>query len=965
MEHGDSATAPADPSRTGYTFTGWDTTFDNVTSDLTITAQYEINTYTVTFTDYDGTEFETETVEHGDSATAPADPSRTGYAFTGWDTAFDNVTSDLTVIAQYSKNRHHLTVNNGTGDGTYPVGRTVDITADQPSEGQVFDQWSGDTGALADPASAATTVTIPDRSITVTAIYTEATMFPLTVNQGIVSGHYPAGYIVAIAADEAPEGKVFDQWIGDTASVDNIYLPNTKVTMPASAIEITATYKDQYSTKYGLTVNNGSGSGEYPTGEIITLTADAAPSGQVFDKWSGDTETVANPMLAETRIIMPSAAVEITATYKDLDNINYALTVNNGSGSGEYPTGEIITLTADAAPSGQVFDQWTGDIETIANINHPETTLVMPASAARVAAVYKAQETATYTLTVIGGSGSGEYPAGETAAISANVPEGQAFVQWTGQTAWVANVSEPDTTLVMPEANVTVSAEFATNTHTLTYKVQSHGRIDGDAKQTVAHGADGAAVTAVPKTGYHFVQWSDGLAAATRTDTEVTGNMTVTAEFAVNTYTLSYRAGKNGTIDGESTQVVAHGENGTQVTAVPDAGYAFAKWSDGSTDNPRLDGVVTEDLTVTAKFVEDKTAGYSLTVTNGVGSGDYQTGRKITIAADIPPAGKIFDQWIVGDLSLASGNIAITAADILPANKKFNQGRENTEILASPYLPNTRVIMPDYSITLTPTYKTAGEQFYDLTVENGKGSGEYLPGTVVNLEADTPTEGQVFAKWINNPGFDDPAIDVIAYVDNPQLPSTLLIMPEADIKVKAAYQPAGEKTYPLSVNKGSGGGAYPAGELVDVRADDPPEGQIFDQWIGDTENMVNYNLPETSLYMPDTSTKVTATYKDQPDNTYTLTVEGGKGSGEYAPGTVVEISASAADGLFFETWTGQTGWIERPDQAKTRLVMPEGNITAMAEFTIKGDSGGDGGSGGGDDGSGDSSSDTCFINSMK
>ena len=105
VEEGTAATAPADPTREGYTFTGWDVAFNNVTSDLVVTAQYTINTYTVTFKDWDGTVLSTQTVEHGSAATAPADPTRDGYTFAGWDVAFNNVTSDLVVTATYTENQ--------------------------------------------------------------------------------------------------------------------------------------------------------------------------------------------------------------------------------------------------------------------------------------------------------------------------------------------------------------------------------------------------------------------------------------------------------------------------------------------------------------------------------------------------------------------------------------------------------------------------------------------------------------------------------------------------------------------------------------------------------------------------------------------------------------------------------------------------------------------------------------------
>ena len=137
---GQSATAPADPTRTGYTFDGWDKAFNNVTEDLTVTAEYSINTYTVTFKDYDDTVLDTETVDHGSDATAPADPTRTGYIFDGWDTDFTNVTEDLTVTAEY-------VVDNKTPDPT------VTLTYSSATNNLSVYIKNNDTGATAAPAT--------------------------------------------------------------------------------------------------------------------------------------------------------------------------------------------------------------------------------------------------------------------------------------------------------------------------------------------------------------------------------------------------------------------------------------------------------------------------------------------------------------------------------------------------------------------------------------------------------------------------------------------------------------------------------------------------------------------------------------------------------------------------------------------------------------------------------------------
>ena len=76
----------------------------------------------------------------------------------------------------------------------------------------------------------------------------------------------------------------------------------------------------------------------------------------------------------------------------------------------------------------------------------------------------------------------------------------------------------------------------------------------------------------------------------------------MTATFAINVYTLAYTAGANGTLTGTASQNVNHGGDGTPVTAVPNEGYHFVQWSDGSTANPRTDTNVTGPINVTATF---------------------------------------------------------------------------------------------------------------------------------------------------------------------------------------------------------------------------------------------------------------------------------------------------------------------------------------------------------------------------
>ena len=103
VEEGQAATAPADPVRDGYTFTGWDKDFSHVYSDLDVTAQYKQNAIVrdVTFLDWDGSEINVSTAEFGCAAEEAAHPARDGYLFTGWNGGFGPVYQNTTVTAQY------------------------------------------------------------------------------------------------------------------------------------------------------------------------------------------------------------------------------------------------------------------------------------------------------------------------------------------------------------------------------------------------------------------------------------------------------------------------------------------------------------------------------------------------------------------------------------------------------------------------------------------------------------------------------------------------------------------------------------------------------------------------------------------------------------------------------------------------------------------------------------------------
>jgi len=130
----------------------------------------------------------------------------------------------------------------------------------------------------------------------------------------------------------------------------------------ATATMITITLPS--STTYKVTVNSGTGGGSYAAGAKVNITASAAPSGKMFDKWTtSDGVTLANAANSGTFFTMPSKEVTVTATYKDLPAGTYAVNVTAGIGGTANANvtyaqeGDTVTLTAEEG-EGYMFKTW-------------------------------------------------------------------------------------------------------------------------------------------------------------------------------------------------------------------------------------------------------------------------------------------------------------------------------------------------------------------------------------------------------------------------------------------------------------------------------------------------------------------------------------------------------------------------------------------------------------------------------
>ena len=311
QDYGTAITAPADPTREGYTFAGWDTAIPATmpAHNMTITAQWTVNQYTITY-DLDGGTAEgnpdTYTVET--DAFTLKNPTRPGYTFTGWSgtglTGEDNLTVTIpkgstgnrSYTAHWSLNTYSITydLNGGTASGN-PTSYTVEsatITLNQPTKtGYTFTGWSGTDLTGEDNL----TVTIPagstgDRSYTAHwSLNTYSITYDL--NGGTVSGN-PDFYTVESAAitlnPPTRTGYTFIGWSGtDLSGSDNL-----TVTIPTGSIgnrSYTAHWSlNTYSITYDLDGGTAFGNPDSYTVESAAITLnEPTKAGYVFNGWSG------------------------------------------------------------------------------------------------------------------------------------------------------------------------------------------------------------------------------------------------------------------------------------------------------------------------------------------------------------------------------------------------------------------------------------------------------------------------------------------------------------------------------------------------------------------------------------------------------------------------------------------------------------------------------------------------------
>lgn len=410
-------------------------------------------------------------------------------------------------------------------------------------------------------------------------------------------------------------------------------------------------------------------------------------------------------------------------------------------------------------------------------------------------------------------AGSGLYEEGDIADITATAETGYEFVHWADNDNVIVS-DQPDFQFTMPDNFVALTAHFQLITYTLLYHAGENGTLEGDTHQTVSHGHNATTVVAVPDFGYHFVQWSDGVTSASRTDLNILDHLDVTAEFAINTYTLTYLADSNGSVEGEAVQVLEHGQSGTSVTAIPNTGYHFVQWSDGVTAPHRTDENILDDLTVTAEFAINNYLVTYLAGPNGSIVGNtmqtVEHGASGVLVSAVADEGHHFVQWSDGRTAISRIDTNITSDFSVTAEFAINQ----------------------YSLFIN--FNGSGR----VTIDDNPYQPVVLShGRVITLQA-TPAEGYRFNSWTGSVESDQAQIEV-EMTGNTSLTVNFEEVPMFLLELE---------TDPVNSGSFTGGGNYAEGTRVDLSVN-PNEGFIFSHWVnqeGDTlsnERSLEYTMP--------------------------------------------------------------------------------------------------------------------------
>ena len=870
-------------------------------SDLTLTAEFAINQYTVSLKAENGEVFGSGVYDYGTEITISAKANE-GYYFEGWSDGSTEmvrtfvVTSDIDLTATFAKDNFvvYLQAENGIvqGGGLYDYGTEITISA-IAAEGYHFVSWSD--GNIES-----------ERTIVVTTDITLTAEFAINIYKvnlsginGTVagSGEYTHGSVIELKA-LADKGYYFVRWSDGELTEERQLIVTSDTTLVA---EFSKEIRNV--VLYG---ENGevTGSGPYAYGSVVVISA-TPHEGYHFEGWS-DGET------ASVRTITIDSDTVLTALFAR-NYYTVTLRAEHGfvQGSGSYAYGETITITA-TAEEGYHFAGWSdGD-------NNITRTLTITRDTLLIAEFYNEVRSVVINSNPGGEvTGAGTYAYGATAVLTATPNEGYHFVGWSD------GVMEAVRTITVM-SDTTLNAEFAINVYTVTLTTE-HGEVVGSG--TYEHGTE-VTISVTPEEGYHFVCWSDGNLNATRSEI-ITSDISLVAKIEVNVYSVSLTA--------ENGEVIGFGEyeHGSRVTisVTPDEGYHFISWSDGDMSITR-NLVITSDITLSAVISINV---YDLVVNaeNGIVTnvGRYEHGSVVDISA-IPNAGYHFVGWSDGD-SVATRTITLTSNVTLSAYFELNvyelvlEAENGVVFGAGRYSHGTEVSIAAFAnegykfvgwsdgentevrkiVLISDSVLTAqfavNRHTITLLAENGKvyGGGEYDYGTEITIEAEA-ADNYHFVRWSDG-----------------NTSAKRQIVLRSDLTLTAEFA-INQYTVSLKAENGEvfGSGVYDYGTEITISAK-ANEGYHFEGW-SDGDMSITRNLVITSDITLSAVISI---------NVYDLVVNAENGIvtnvGRYEHGSVVDISAIPNAGYHFVGWSDG-------DSVATRTITLTSNVTLSAYFEL-------------------------------
>lgn len=375
-------------------------------------------------------------------------------------------TSEASDYAEVKVALNFVTVVGGTGGGKYAAGASVTVKVTVPI-GKTFASWtfSGVVLNTAQIKQQEITFTMPDNDVTLTAKL-EDIIYNITVTNGTANAP-TAKYQeeVTVTANAPATGKEFDKWVVSGITLTNEDLAKSTVTfrMPASNVTMEATYKD---VVYQVTVTNGTATPEMVKYQAeVTVKANEPATDMYFDKWEVTGITLSDEDLAKSTLTfqMPAGNVTFKATYLTIEKFEIVV-VDGTKDKSPAKAGETITITANPAPTGKVFDKWTCETPGVTIVfesaTSSTTTFVMPAKEIEIKANFRNEGTApSVEIKVEGGTGAGTYTQGESVTVTAEDKEGKEFKGWQDESGKIVSTNKSYTFTVTEATTLTAVYE--------------------------------------------------------------------------------------------------------------------------------------------------------------------------------------------------------------------------------------------------------------------------------------------------------------------------------------------------------------------------------------------------------------------------------------------------------------------------------------------------------------------------